>query len=161
MSPVHRSKNRFNTPQVIGDFTEPFLALARVIPGSLRSQRLMTFIVNPSHRLPVVRQVAAVKILLAVWAMIAGSLHVRAQSVSLRLDAQSGHGFLRRLQRRFELWRQRDQQFDHSRLPAKWAHVLRQDVLSVPQKLLSFLRPQNFAPRCSMIGPNSAARGFA
>jgi hypothetical protein len=42
----------------------------------------MTFIVNPSHRLRVVRQIAAVKILLAVLAMIAGSLHVRAQSAA-------------------------------------------------------------------------------
>lgn len=40
----------------------------------------MTFIVNPSHRLPVVRQIVAVKMLVAVIAMIAGAMHVRAQS---------------------------------------------------------------------------------
>jgi uncharacterized protein DUF5916/cellulose/xylan binding protein with CBM9 domain len=80
MSPVRVSKNRFNTPQVIANFTEPFLTLVRVIPGTPRSQRLMTFIVNPSHRLRVVRQIAAVKILLALLPMVAASLHVRAQS---------------------------------------------------------------------------------
>jgi Domain of unknown function (DUF5916)/Carbohydrate family 9 binding domain-like len=42
----------------------------------------MTFIVNPSHRLPVVRQLAAVKILVTVLVMIVGSLHARAQSVT-------------------------------------------------------------------------------
>ena len=49
MSPVRRSKNRFNTPQVVANFTEHFLTPARVIPESPRSQRLMTFIINPSH----------------------------------------------------------------------------------------------------------------
>src|SRR5689334_9256833 len=82
MSPVHRIQNRFNTPHVIADFTEPFLTPARVIPGSPRSQRLMTFIVNPSPRLSVVRQIAAVKIVFAVLAMIAGGLQGRAQSAS-------------------------------------------------------------------------------
>lgn len=42
----------------------------------------MTFIFNPSPRLSVVRQIAAVKILFAVLAMIAGGLQARAQSAS-------------------------------------------------------------------------------
>ena len=158
MSPVHRSQNRFKTPQVVADFTEPFLTPARVIPGSPRSQRLMTFIVNPSPCLSVVRQIAAVKILFTVLAMIAGGLPARTQSALATLvpspsrastpEAQPGHGFLCRLQQRFELRVQRDQQLDHSRIPAQRSHVLRQDVISVPQEFLSFSWPQNFAPRC-------------
>ena len=158
MSPVHRSENRFNTAQVTADFTEPFPTLARVIPGSPGSQRLTTFIVNPSPRLSVVRQIAAVKILFAVSAKIAGVLQARAQSTSATpvpspsrastAEAQPGYGFPCRFQRRFELRVQRDQQPGHSRIPAQRSHVLRQDVLSVPQEFLSSLWPQNFAPRC-------------
>jgi len=48
----------------------------------------MTSIVNPSHRFPVVRQVAAFKILLNASAMIAGSLYARAQLVTQRVRAQ-------------------------------------------------------------------------
>src|SRR5262245_17625860 len=89
MSPVCRSQNRFNTPQVIANLTEPFPALVRVIAGTPRSQHLMIFIVNPSHRVPVVRQVAAVKMLVAVLAMIAGGLDVRAQSAAATPVASS------------------------------------------------------------------------
>jgi len=54
----------------------------------------MTFIVNPSHRVPVVRQVAAVKIFFAMLAMIAGSTHVRAQSAPAELvSAQFLYGW--------------------------------------------------------------------
>lgn len=42
----------------------------------------MTFIVNPSHRLTVVRQIAVVKIILAVFAMLGGSVHARAQTTT-------------------------------------------------------------------------------
>ena len=48
----------------------------------------MTFIFNPSLCVPVVRQVAAVEILLAVLAMVAGSLHSRAQSATQRVHPQ-------------------------------------------------------------------------
>jgi hypothetical protein len=108
MSPVRRSKNRFNTPQVINNFTEPLLTLVRVIPETSRSQRLMTFIVNPSHRLPVVRQIAAVKVLPTVLAIIAGGVDVRAQSAAATPVQQ----------RLFELRIQRSQQLNQSRHPA-------------------------------------------
>ena len=95
----------------------------------------MTFIVNPSPRLSVVRQIAAVKILFAVLAMIAGGLQARAQSDARVHNNNLNYGF-------------NAISSDHSRIPAQRSHVLRQDVLSVSQELLSSLWPQNFAPRC-------------
>ena len=53
----------------------------------------MTFIVSPSHRFPVVRQVATFKIFLASSAMIADSLHARAQSATQRVRAQFLYGW--------------------------------------------------------------------
>jgi len=52
----------------------------------------MTFIVYSSHRVPVVRQVAADKILLAKLAMIASRPQVRAQSAAVTAPP-SRHSF--------------------------------------------------------------------
>lgn len=76
----------------------------------------MIFIVNPSPRLSVVRQIAAVKILCAKSAMIAGGLQARAQS-----DGRTH-------KQEYKLRVQRDPQLDHSRILAQRSHFFRQDI---------------------------------
>ena len=102
----------------------------------------MFFIVNPSHCLPVVRQIAAVKILFAVLAMTAGSLPT--------LDHLTGLEGIS-TERTLEV------------IPSPKISETSRQVRSdgVYPDASEFFAPQNFAPRCSSAKPNSAVRATA
>jgi len=114
----------------------------------------MTFIAYSSHRVPVVRQVAADKILLAKLAMIASRPELRAQSVAVTAPP-SRNTFSDDDYVGFFLATFKDQRkaFEMFFNPPGFK-VMRPS----PQEPLCSLRPQNFGPRCSMVEPNSAIR---